>query len=852
MANLWELFKYHTARTGEERWDADRWCNADALKRHQRTLRWATRLGFTELADRAEAEITEGQFMADRAERCPNNPRNGGRGYDEGDGTWVDRRGPEWVSVEDHFAGTDVLDRIDLGGIPDVGQDAGWFASRRAARELGWAFGQLDIYMAEVRDTDRDYPELFPHIIDRIDRLVETAPLSAIDEHIGFYDDEFPATTRQEYIDAWQQCKDDLVDRMVEERLDEIDPLTNEDVEREYDASYERDDDDTDAGTSEHEPEIDRDQLGGWARDSYLATIDPLTPDTREAALDELEAAADAGLFEFEQVPYEPERELGCLFEPDYVTPPRDEEMIARIRYAVETGKRWAEVSGLELADIERATSEPREAALDELEVAIDNGLERGEPEQELPDGERQDKVIAAAREWISDCTWSDLDPERLAELSDDEILKGVERHYDGGLEAFEESVYFGNDEPAQPPYPTDEDGFPTVHATYQAHTLPDDTYSWGCAKADCHTGLPEYTTKAEALAAAREHEQQHGYEPDLPERGFTEPESELAADEPAVDEQPADLSERDILTTHNGPVNPAAKDELQATLADHDIPTTTEAPGCRLVDAQDLLPGQRILVGPGDVQTVTERTERDQYNGCSIFTDRSEILTGLPCPVKVLDDDAELAVTPTNVNAPELVVDDAEIGVDPAEPAALEVAEPELAADEVELDGPGDAPANTLEDTAEPAVEQEQPASEVALDVAGPELDAATEQDIADAANGYPGEPGTGLNRSYTADRVEKAKQWIKALRSGRHRQAFGTWNEPGVLGRDKECTVEVGKNELGMSLEQMKDTFGHRLVNKTVTRNDRGHRSFPEQADFLQQALIPKDQHLELEAER
>lgn len=30
--------------------------------------------------------------IADRMEACPNNPRNGGDGYDQGDGTWVDRR----------------------------------------------------------------------------------------------------------------------------------------------------------------------------------------------------------------------------------------------------------------------------------------------------------------------------------------------------------------------------------------------------------------------------------------------------------------------------------------------------------------------------------------------------------------------------------------------------------------------------------------------------------------------------------------------------------------------------------------------------------------------------------------
>lgn len=34
----------------------------------------------------------ESHQMADRMEQCPNNPRNGGDGYDKGDGTWTDRR----------------------------------------------------------------------------------------------------------------------------------------------------------------------------------------------------------------------------------------------------------------------------------------------------------------------------------------------------------------------------------------------------------------------------------------------------------------------------------------------------------------------------------------------------------------------------------------------------------------------------------------------------------------------------------------------------------------------------------------------------------------------------------------
>lgn len=44
---------------------------------------------------------------------------------------------------------------------------------------------------------------------------------------------------------------------------------------------------------------------------------------------------------------------------------------------------------------------------------------------------------LAEARSWIGDCEWRDLEPEDVAELTDAEIMRGVARHYDGGLAAF-------------------------------------------------------------------------------------------------------------------------------------------------------------------------------------------------------------------------------------------------------------------------------------------------------------------------------------------------------------------------------------------------------------------------------
>lgn len=55
--------------------------------------------------------------------------------------------------------------------------------------------------------------------------------------------------------------------------------------------------------------------------------------------------------------------------------------------------------------------------------------------------------------------------------------------------------------------------------------------------------------------------------------------------------------------------------------------------------NAQDLEIGDRIVVDQkGTVHTVNNRTELNQYGGCSILTKESEIITQLPCPVKVID----------------------------------------------------------------------------------------------------------------------------------------------------------------------------------------------------------------------
>lgn len=47
---------------------------------------------------------------------------------------------------------------------------------------------------------------------------------------------------------------------------------------------------------------------------------------------------------------------------------------------------------------------------------------------------------LKQAREWISECVWGDLDELDIDNLSDEQIILGIKRHFSGGIPAFIES----------------------------------------------------------------------------------------------------------------------------------------------------------------------------------------------------------------------------------------------------------------------------------------------------------------------------------------------------------------------------------------------------------------------------
>jgi hypothetical protein len=42
-------------------------------------------------------------------------------------------------------------------------------------------------------------------------------------------------------------------------------------------------------------------------------------------------------------------------------------------------------------------------------------------------------ELISAARSWIADCEWADTGPDDVAGLTDAEVVRGIQRHYQGG-----------------------------------------------------------------------------------------------------------------------------------------------------------------------------------------------------------------------------------------------------------------------------------------------------------------------------------------------------------------------------------------------------------------------------------
>lgn len=87
---------------------------------------------------------------------------------------------------------------------------------------------------------------------------------------------------------------------------------------------------------------------------------------------------------------------------------------------------------------------------------------------------------------------------------------------------------------------------------------------------------------------------------------------------------------------------------------------------------------------------------------------------------------------------------------------------------------------------------------------------------------------------RAWLSGKQELARKWIAELRSGRHEQVCGAW-EDGT----RECTIQVARNTFRMSYENLEDKFGERFLNEILHRNDRLQQPFRQIANFMEKEL-------------
>lgn len=45
--------------------------------------------------------------------------------------------------------------------------------------------------------------------------------------------------------------------------------------------------------------------------------------------------------------------------------------------------------------------------------------------------------LIAEARSWLADCAWVNMTEDDFSELTESQVVAGVQRHYEGGWAAF-------------------------------------------------------------------------------------------------------------------------------------------------------------------------------------------------------------------------------------------------------------------------------------------------------------------------------------------------------------------------------------------------------------------------------
>lgn len=282
--------------------------------------------------------------------------------------------------------------------------------------------------------------------------------------------------------------------------------------------------------------------------------------------------------------------------------------------------------------------------------------------------------------------------------------------------------------------------------------------------------------------------------------------------------------------------------------------PDDTESPAPDTIDVADDVP---TVTEPLEAELVEETPPPDDPESKPADSVELEVLDA-----ELVDDE------PSEVTVPE--VDTAEVPeVEPAdpEPEPVVVDVPELDTPEVDTTAAVVVEEPTVN---EPAVVCEEPTPELdatELDASDPEphdtvftdpetpevetVEAVTVEVEVEPAPGNSDRGPTGPVK----DRDDLTERWLDELRSGKHRQTHGAWenyNEGGLFGGKSECTIQVAINTFDIPLGELRNKYGERFVGDVLYKNDVEMQSFKQIADFIERTQLSRSRQKELEMER
>jgi hypothetical protein len=96
----------------------------------------------------------------------------------------------------------------------------------------------------------------------------------------------------------------------------------------------------------------------------------------------------------------------------------------------------------MKLSKIKEITSDLVNEELSEINHTTDSSgktiIAQGAPGSVIRFATEHPDIIKQMRDWIKDCQWADLpDEAAVDELSDEEVLRGIQNNYDGGIKDF-------------------------------------------------------------------------------------------------------------------------------------------------------------------------------------------------------------------------------------------------------------------------------------------------------------------------------------------------------------------------------------------------------------------------------